>query len=290
MVENPWDGSSWYVSSYWKLTFFALLSLSYKKVPDHQMPYHVFNKCWFIRHNESSVYSKCDHCVTSSYCLILFFTCITERLRQCKKTIMTYYILNIFITSFSDEKKSCLNDTVKFGAFADTNKKNIEPEIIIPEVPFSKLIISERPHQDSSPSPTKEVDDCSKTILLEDQNGNSPTEKPKAALTLKPTNDDFIMVELVNFFADWRMFINRARGFAVDFSLIMSKRQILVVKSFSFTYSLTMVWFLWVFIYMLCFRFIRLLVYSTVLRDWIELVSAKFVDLAIFRYFPLTCN
>lgn len=113
---------------------------------------------------------------------------------------MQLIIINNLFICFSDEKKTCLNDTVKFGAFADTNKKNIEPEIIIPDVPFSKLIISERPRQDSTPSPTKEEDDCSKTILLEDQNGNSPTEKPKAALTLKPTNDDFIMVELVNFF------------------------------------------------------------------------------------------
>lgn len=93
-----------------------------------------------------------------------------------------------------------MSDTLKFGAFADTNKRNIEPDIIIPDVPFSKLIISERPSHESSPPSTKEEEDCSKTILLEDQNGNSPSEKPKAAITLKPTNDDFIMVDLVNFF------------------------------------------------------------------------------------------
>lgn len=117
----------------------------------------------------------------------------------CKFSLDIYH----FFLFFSDEKKTSLSDTPKFGAFADINKKNIEPDIIIPDIPFSKLIISyDRPSQDSSSPPpsSKDDEDCSKTILLEDQNGNSPTEKPKAALTLKPTNDDFIMVELVNFF------------------------------------------------------------------------------------------
>lgn len=80
------------------------------------------------------------------------------------------------------------------GAFANLNKKNVESEIPIPNVPFSKLL-SER----ISPEKVEvqEKEQC-KPILIEDQNGNSPVESPKA-LTMKSTNDDFIMVDLVNF-------------------------------------------------------------------------------------------
>lgn len=114
-----------------------------------------------------------------------------------KAMLLNYRSKHFNVYTCSDEKKSSLSDTIKLGAFADANKKNIEPEIIIPDVPFSKLIISERPPPASSP--LREEEDCSKTILLEDHNGNSPTDIPKATLTMKPTNDDFIMVELVNF-------------------------------------------------------------------------------------------
>lgn len=157
-----------------------------------KMSYHAFGKSWFIyRCYESSV------CFVVGWCTVYCGRPVTSAFWDYSYTL---YCSEMFFV-FSDEKKNSLNDTVKFGAFADTNKKNIDSEIIIPEVPFTKLIISQRQERASSPPPLKEEDDCSKTIVLEDHNGNSPTEQPKTALTLKPTNDDFIMVELVNFFS-----------------------------------------------------------------------------------------
>lgn len=98
---------------------------------------------------------------------------------------------------FSDEKNSSLSDAVKFGAFASVNKKNIESEIPIPNVPFSKLLLD----QQSPEIKSSQESDCSKTILIEDNNGNSPVDSP-TGLTMKSTNDDFIMVDLVNFSAN----------------------------------------------------------------------------------------
>lgn len=95
---------------------------------------------------------------------------------------------------FPSEDKNSLNDTVKMGAFASLNKKNLESAIPIPCVPFSRLL-SERISPDS---PEEDEKESKKPILIEDQNGNSPVEPPKA-LTMMSTNDDFIMVDLVNF-------------------------------------------------------------------------------------------
>lgn len=87
---------------------------------------------------------------------------------------------------------------MKIGAFADTKKSMVEPALIIPNIQFSKLFAEKL----SPPSPAVEDNEV-KTTTKEDtsdhQNGNSPSEKRTPTITMMSTNDDFIMVELVNY-------------------------------------------------------------------------------------------
>lgn len=88
---------------------------------------------------------------------------------------------------------------MKVGAFADTTKKvkSTEPTLILPNnIPFGKLL-SEKSMTDES---TKMNNGPSKTTCNneEDQNGNSPKDG-RTEVIMVSTNDDFIMVDLVNF-------------------------------------------------------------------------------------------
>lgn len=87
---------------------------------------------------------------------------------------------------------------MKIGAFADTKKSLIEPELIIPNIQFSKLFSEKL----SPPSPgveDKEVKVQPKSDSSDHQNGNSDADKRTQTITMMSTNDDFIMVELVNY-------------------------------------------------------------------------------------------
>lgn len=96
---------------------------------------------------------------------------------------------------------------MKIGAFANTKKKEIfndNPDIIMPNAPFSKLLCERVP----SPVPlTENHSPVSKTnSQKEDRNGNSESPEkeneadfPTSGITMVSTNDDFIMVDLVNF-------------------------------------------------------------------------------------------
>ena len=97
----------------------------------------------------------------------------------------------------SEEKNASLSDGMKVGAFAEPTKQKIEPEIIIPDAPFSSLLFTKR---DSSMA-SKESINGSKPVIEEDRNGNSPTESHTSDLTMMSTNDDFIMVDLKTPFA-----------------------------------------------------------------------------------------
>lgn len=99
-----------------------------------------------------------------------------------------------FFFIFSEQTNASLSDTMKVGAFADTTKKNVEPIVMMPNVPFSKLLI------EKSTADVIKDDLPSKTICKEDQNGNSPKDTQKMDVFMVSTNDDFIMVDLVNFY------------------------------------------------------------------------------------------
>lgn len=114
----------------------------------------------------------------------------------------------------SEENNSSLSDTMRIGAFANNEKKNFEPELIIPNAPFSKLFIdklssSKHSATDSNTENDDDVTQNTKNKSKEDENKNdnninnktpsSPVESRTAALTMVSTNDDFIMVDLVNF-------------------------------------------------------------------------------------------
>lgn len=82
---------------------------------------------------------------------------------------------------------------MKVGAFADTTKKNVEPVVMMPNVPFSKLLAEK-----SVTESVKDNDDLPSKTCREDQNGNSPKDT-RTEVIMVSTNDDFIMVDLVNF-------------------------------------------------------------------------------------------
>lgn len=99
---------------------------------------------------------------------------------------------------------------MKIGAFANNEKKNLESKLIIPNAPFSKLFIEKLPsNRDSITESNGENTDCEthNNKLNEDENKNgnstpkipSPVDSRTTRLTMVPTNDDFIMVDLVNF-------------------------------------------------------------------------------------------
>lgn len=95
---------------------------------------------------------------------------------------------------------------MKIGAFANNKKSELltdNPDIIMPDAPFSKLLCERIP----SPVPCTENQKSttkSTTTLKEDTNGNSESPEkenetdPTSGITMVSTNDDFIMVDLVN--------------------------------------------------------------------------------------------
>lgn len=86
---------------------------------------------------------------------------------------------------------------MKVAAFASRNRKIEEPEII-PNLTFSRLLMDKLTPVVKDPEEEEEEKE-KQTTHVEDQNGNSPeNEMQKSNLTMKSTNDDFIMVELVN--------------------------------------------------------------------------------------------
>ncbi|XP_025835677.1 autophagy-related protein 13 homolog isoform X3 [Agrilus planipennis] len=125
-----------------------------------------------------------------------------------------------------------LSDTMKLGAFADTKKKEIEPELIIPQSPFSKLLPEKIPLESPPNNPVINNEqmmnnknsgppDATETVnknILKDKNGNdtpTPTEcQTSSEITMTSTNDDFIMktpfasktttTELGMFYREWQ--------------------------------------------------------------------------------------
>lgn len=91
---------------------------------------------------------------------------------------------------------------MKVGAFADTTKKSMEPLVMIPNVPFCKLLTEKSVSQLQSDTINSDDSSNNKSTKIpckdEDQNGNSPKES-KTEVIMVSTNDDFIMVDLVNF-------------------------------------------------------------------------------------------
>lgn len=94
---------------------------------------------------------------------------------------------------------------MKIGAFADKKRKSIEPELIIPNTPFSTLLSDRTGDDNKENNSDGEESDSGKTVVDErEQNGNSPSLPPTiesrvSDLTMVSTNDDFIMVDLVIF-------------------------------------------------------------------------------------------
>ncbi|XP_017777037.1 PREDICTED: autophagy-related protein 13 homolog isoform X2 [Nicrophorus vespilloides] len=116
----------------------------------------------------------------------------------------------------NEENNASLNNTMRIGAFADAKRKLPEPEMIIPCVPFSKLLsMRKSPEQKAENDDRTEVEelmaaavaDDSSTLEVDadvavkgkdDKNGNAKDRPYLGALpthrfTMTPTNDDFIM-------------------------------------------------------------------------------------------------
>lgn len=113
---------------------------------------------------------------------------------------------------FSEENNASLSDTMKIGAFANNKKTEIlndNPDLIMPDAPFSKLLCDRVPSpvptiESHTPPNNKNSDE--KNGVKEDKNGNSEVivkdpegELPTSRITMVSTNDDFIMVDLVIF-------------------------------------------------------------------------------------------
>lgn len=107
------------------------------------------------------------------------------------------------VNVFSEENNASLSDTMKIGAFASMNPKPVKdiPDIM-PIAPFSRLLFERIP----SPVPCTECKTSKSDVVNEqDKNGNSDSpsqngdgECPNPGITMVSTNDDFIMVDLVN--------------------------------------------------------------------------------------------
>lgn len=105
----------------------------------------------------------------------------------------------VFFLLSSEENNASLSDTMKIGAFADCNKRNTEPELILPNIPFSKLLVEKKP-TDMDNTEIVVDSEITKTEALENEkNGNSPPEDSSGGISMVSA-DDFIMVDLVNFF------------------------------------------------------------------------------------------
>ncbi|XP_046997269.1 autophagy-related protein 13 homolog isoform X1 [Schistocerca americana] len=111
----------------------------------------------------------------------------------------------------SEDNASSLSETMKLGAFADSKRhplKAVEPELIIPNVPFSSLLTPKQQSPLQSPMPqqqNKDQQQPSRESEAEDEgNGNltphchSPTESRRSSCSV---NEDFIMVDLKTPFA-----------------------------------------------------------------------------------------
>lgn len=92
---------------------------------------------------------------------------------------------------------------MKVGAFADMKKTMVEAELIIPNIQFSKLLTEKLSPPDPSTGDNNEIKSTTtiKETSSDHQNGNTTpleTDKRIQNITMMSTNDDFIMVELVN--------------------------------------------------------------------------------------------
>lgn len=133
----------------------------------------------------------------------------------------------------SEEYNASLSDTMKVGAFASTKTQPINdtPDLIMPNAPFSKLLCERVPSPVSCPECQTQVqaqspkngdhptvngssNNSDNNVMQPDKNGNhssvSGNSSPNLCrtaedlqtqgITMTSTNDDFIMVDLVNIY------------------------------------------------------------------------------------------
>lgn len=131
----------------------------------------------------------------------------------------------------SEENNASLSDTMKVGAFASTKTQPINdtPDLIMPNAPFSKLLCDRIPSPVSCPDCQTQVqaqspknndhpivnggtNNSENTVMQPDKNGNSVSgnaspnlcrateDYQTQGITMTSTNDDFIMVDLVNIY------------------------------------------------------------------------------------------
>ncbi|KDR12447.1 autophagy-related protein 13 homolog isoform X2 [Zootermopsis nevadensis] len=109
----------------------------------------------------------------------------------------------------SEDNSASLSDTIKVGAFADSCRQQqipLEPELEIPNVPFSSLLA---PRQQSPPRPSSvqpaepPVETGGGAEVEDDGNGNvTPRcDSRRSSCSMVSNNEDFIMVDLKTPFA-----------------------------------------------------------------------------------------
>jgi hypothetical protein len=125
-----------------------------------------------------------DHNVNSKYSVVLQMLILR---------LGAYVNCDLF-DLFSEDNNTSLSDTIKVGAFADSCRQPqspLEPDLEMPNVPFSSLLT---PRQQSPPQPSEpaaETDD--------DGNGNVTPhcDSRRSSCSMVSCHDDFIMVDLV---------------------------------------------------------------------------------------------
>ncbi|XP_075229468.1 autophagy-related 13 isoform X2 [Lycorma delicatula] len=96
----------------------------------------------------------------------------------------------------SEDNISVLSDTVKIGAFADSCYKNVEPNLMMPDVPFSSLLVTRNTQNNTTPSsPPKPTESSEQQQQqqqpIEDSDNGNVT--PRCGSAGSHNDGDFIM-------------------------------------------------------------------------------------------------
>lgn len=109
----------------------------------------------------------------------------------------------------SEDNSTSLSDTIKVGAFADSCRQQqnpLEPELEMPNVPFSSLLTprQQSPPQPSSMQPTDTPAETGGVNDTEDDGNGNVTprcDSRRSSCSMVSANEDFIMVDLKTPFA-----------------------------------------------------------------------------------------
>lgn len=101
---------------------------------------------------------------------------------------------------FSENNSSVLSDTVKVGAFADSCHKNVETNLVMPDVPFSSLLVARNTQNTTPSSPPQPIESSKQQHQHQQQPIEDPDNgnvTPRCGSAGSHNDGDFIMVDLV---------------------------------------------------------------------------------------------